>query len=859
MNSDDRQRFSFGQFFENYRGYLIPLAVLVVFGFTAFAIYDLTTEVSYDDVIAALTATKWSSIGLAVFFTALSFVALIGYDMNALAYIGKRLRFVPVSMTAFSAYAVGNTAGFGALSGGAIRFRGYSRLGLTPDEVGRVIAFVTLAFGIGLLAVTALASLVTAPRIGAIVGIDGTWVRWLAILILLALSVLVIIGRDGREVAVGKLKLRLPDTRTSSQQFLITALDIAASASVLYVLLPETDIGWPSFLAIYATAVGAGVLSHVPGGLGVFETIIVAALGNAVDLDQVLGSLVLYRVIYHVLPLLVATLFIIALEVQQLTRHPVASTLRKLEFRLAPLLLATFAMIAGAMLVFSSVTPTPDSDLDILYNYLPLPLVEGAHFLSSILGIVLFVTSRGLAQRLDGAWWTAIVCTALALLFSFVRALALFEASFLITLLIGLLLSAKLFTRPASLFRQALTPTWIVAMLILVAGALTILFFVYREVDYSHELWWQFEFSAEAPRGLRAILGVAIAAAVIAIVSLLRPAATRTAPSTDGDVQRAVSIVMSQDSADANLVRMGDKRLMFSDNGKAFIMYGIQGRSWIALFDPVGPAEETPELVWRFVEEARAQGGRAIFYQISPALLPFCADAGLRAFRLGELAIVELSHFDLKGSRLSGLRQAVNKGLREGLEFEVIQQAEVFASIDALRAVSASWLELHSTREKTFSLGAFREDYVSAQPVAVLRKEGKIVAFATLSLTDTKKEGTVDLMRFAPDAPKGSMDFLFVRIMEYLRDAGYSEFNLGMAPLAGMAQREAAPAWDRVGSVVFEHGERFYNFKGLKAFKSKFHPRWEPRYLAVASVGPAIAMMDATLLIGGGLRGVVGK
>lgn len=114
-------------------------------------------------------------------------------------------------------------------------------------------------------------------------------------------------------------------------------------------------------------------------------------------------------------------------------------------------------------------------------------------------------------------------------------------------------------------------------------------------------------------------------------------------------------------------------------------------------------------------------------------------------------------------------------------------------------------------------------------------------------------------MRFAPDAPKGSMDFLFVRIMEYLRDAGYSEFNLGMAPLAGMSQREVAPVWDRLGSVVFEHGERFYNFKGLKAFKSKFQPRWEPRYLAAATVGPAIAMMDATLLIGGGLRGVVGK
>jgi phosphatidylglycerol lysyltransferase len=859
MSSSDRQQVSFREIFESYRGYLVPLAVLVVFGFTTFAIYDLTTEVRYDDVVAALAATSWSAIGLAIFFTALSFVSLIGYDMNALSYIGKKLPFTPVAMTAFSAYAVGNTAGFGALSGGAIRFRGYSRLGMTPDDIGRVIAFVTLAFGIGLLAVTALASLVTAPRISQLLGVDVGWVRGVAIVIIAGLSILVIIGRDGREITIAKVKLRLPDTRTSSQQFLITALDIAASASVLYVLLPDTGISWPSFLAIYATAVGAGVLSHVPAGLGVFETIIVAALGSTVDIDQVLGSLVLYRVIYHVLPLLVATLFIIALEVQQLSHHPVASTLRKLEFRLAPLLLAAFALMAGAMLVFSSVTPTPDTDLDILYNYLPLPFVESAHFLSSLLGIVLFVTSRGIAQRLDGAWWTATICASLALLFSFVRAIALFEASFLVILIVGLLLSAKLFNRPASLFRQVLTVPWIVAMMILVAAALTILFFVYREVDYSHELWWQFEFSAEAPRGLRAILGVAIVAAAISTFSLLRPAATRTALSSPQDLEKAVSIVMAQDWADANLVRMGDKRLMFSDNGRAFIMYGIQGRSWVALFDPVGPREETQELVWRFVEEARAQGGRAIFYQISPALLPYCADAGLRAFKLGELAIVELAGFDLKGSRLAGLRQAVNKGVREGLAFEMIAQPEVATYIEELRRVSDSWLEAHETREKTFSLGAFRDDYVCAQPVAVLRKDGRIVAFATLSLTDTKKEGTVDLMRFAPDAPKGSMDFLFVRIMEYLRDAGYSEFNLGMAPLAGMAQREAAPVWDRVGSVVFEHGERFYNFKGLKAFKSKFQPRWEPRYLAVASIGPAIAMMDATLLIGGGLRGVVGK
>ena len=123
MESTDRQPNRFRDLIETYRSYLIALAVLLVFAFTTFAIYDLTTEVSYDDVIEALGHTRWSSIELAIFFTALSFAALVGYDMNALAYIGRSLPPVPVAMTAFSAYAVGNTAGFGALSGGAIRFR----------------------------------------------------------------------------------------------------------------------------------------------------------------------------------------------------------------------------------------------------------------------------------------------------------------------------------------------------------------------------------------------------------------------------------------------------------------------------------------------------------------------------------------------------------------------------------------------------------------------------------------------------------------------------------------------------------------------------------------------------------------
>jgi phosphatidylglycerol lysyltransferase len=857
---EETDGFSLRGLFRRYKTLLTAVATLALFCLVGFAIEQLTEEVRYDDVVQALADTKISSMLLALLFTGLSFLALVFYDLNAIEYVGKKLPFPHVAVTAFSAYAVGNTAGFGALSGGAIRYRAYSRLGLTPEDIGRVIAFVTLSFGLGLAGVAAIALLIIADEIGPLVGVSSLLLRLIAGSIIAVLGVVLFMGRDGRILEIGPVAIRLPDSRTWSRQFLVTAFDIAASATVLYVLLPQTAISWPVFLAVYAIAVGLGVLSHVPAGLGVFETVIIASLGSAVNIDAVLGSLVLYRLIYHVLPLMIAVLAVSATEMRRFADHPVASGFRRIGIRLMPQLLSAFAMLLGVMLIFSSVTPTPDENLEFLANYLPLPIVEGAHFLSSLLGLALVVAARGLGQKLDGAWWVAILSSAAALTLSLLKAIALVEAGFLAFLVFGLFVSRRLFRRRASLLNQSMNAAWLTAIAVICVGAVVILLFVYRDVEYSNELWWQFEFAGEAPRGLRAVLGITIIASAIATFSLLRPAASKPEPPSEEGLNRAVGIVEKQRYADANLVRMGDKSIMFSEKGDAFIMYGRQGRSWIALFDPVGERQAVPELVWRFVESARIAGCRAVFYQISPSLLSHCADAGLRAFKLGELAVTDLRTFEMKGGKWANLRQTASRAQRDGLEFEVIPPENVPDVMDELAAVSNAWLEDHNAKEKGFSLGAFDPDYVSAQPVGILKKDGGIVAFANILITAAKDEGTIDLMRFAPDAPKGSMDFLFVQIMEYLRSEGFSHFNLGMAPLSGMSKREAAPVWDRIGSTVFEHGERFYNFKGLRAFKSKFHPQWQPRYLAVSGGGnPMIALVDATLLIGGGLKGVVRK
>lgn len=839
---------------------LAAIAVLATAGLVAFALSRITSEIRYADVLDALGRLGAREIALALLFTALSFGALALYDISALAFIRRKLPLQNVLFTSFVAYSIGNIVGFGALSGGAIRFRAYSRMGLAPGDIARIVAYVTLSFSLGLLLLCALSALAVAPEIAPVAGISPDWLRAGALAVLAGLGLLLLLTRGGRTLSVGPLRLTLPDTRTASQQFLISAVDMAASASVLYVLLPGLDMPWPLFFAVYAAAVGVGILSHVPAGLGAFEAIMIAGLGGSIGVEELLGGLVAYRLVYHIGPLILAVALLTASELRRAGETPLGVELRQIALRLAPNVLAAAALAVGTMLVVSGVTPAPNQTLDLLGQSLPLPIVEAAHFLSSILGLVLFVSARGLARRLDGAWLVAVLTSFGGLVLSVLKAVALVQAGVLAGFLLVLLFNRRVFDRPASLFRQMLGPQWLAAVGVLVVAATGILFFVYQDTQYSHELWWQFEISEEAPRSLRALLGVAIGAAALAVGSLLRPTHQRPEPARPEELARAISIVEHQDDADANLVRMGDKSILFSDSGESFLMYGHQGRSWIALGDPIGADSEFPELVWQFIEFAHASGGRPVFYQISPRLLPACADAGLRAFKLGERASVDLSTFSLAGRRAQTLRNALSRGQREGMVFALIPPEGVPAVLDELQAISDAWLAEHRAREKRFSLGAFEPAYVASQPVAVLRREGRILAFATVMTTATKAAATVDLMRFSPEAPPGTMDLLFVNLLETTRAEGYASFNLGMAPLSGLARRDLAPVWDQIGGALYEHGERFYNFKGVRAFKGKFRPDWEPRYLAAPGTGgAALALMDVTLLIGGGIKGVIGR
>src|SRR5205085_4172097 len=322
--------------------------------------------------------------------------------------------------------------------------------------------------------------------------------------------------------------------------------------------------------------------------------------------------------------------------------------------------------------------------------------------------------------------------------------------------------------------------------------------------------------------------------------------------------ETAASIGRNDNHSQSNLALLGDKPLLFSESGRAVIMYGVEGRSWVAMGDPAGPDEEKSELIWRFRELCDLHAALPVFYEIERQHLHYYLDLGLTLQKIGEEARIPLEDFSLEGGSRKWMRKMQRKVETEGCCFEIVEDPKPILS--ELRDISDAWLAEKKTREKGFSLGFFAEDYVGRFPVAVVRRDDQIVSFANIWITGDKGEVSVDLMRHRTDAPNGVMDYMFLQLILWSKEQGYESFNLGMAPLSGLENRSLGTVWNRVGALAYRFGENFYNFQGLRQYKEKFDPVWEPMYLASPGglVLPRILINLATL-ISGGMRGVVAK
>lgn len=526
----------------------------------------------------------------------------------------------------------------------------------------------------------------------------------------------------------------------------------------------------------------------------------------------------------------------------------------------APKALALLTAAAGIMLLASGATPSDPARFMWLAEHAPIVLIEISHFLSSVLGIVLILLAFGLSRRLDAAWaGTLMVLFATAVL-------ALFkgfdwEESIILLVLGGLLAPCReAFPRRARLSRLEISPGWLLSAAAAVIGAGLAGWWSFQHLDYADVSVLKVLGNHDAERALRSSIGAAIVLLAVGVWRLLAtPATPPVVGETDCDFHRVRAALASAEVAEpwSNLALRGDKRFLFSESGHTFLMFGVRGRSWIALGPPIGRRDERLDLLWAFRELADAHAARPGIYGVTPEDLPDIVELGFSIQKIGESAAVPLDSFSLEGRKRGNLRRSWRKTGECGACFEVAPVGLSPCRFEELKAVSDQWLAHHAGGEKTFSLGGFEPAYIAEFPIAVVRVDGRVVAFATLWTTAQRTAFSIDLMRYADDAPKDVMDFLFVELLHWGREQGYVAFEFGMAPLAGLEDRPLAPIMSRVGRLMFERGEEIYNFRGVHRFKDKYDPVWQPRYMAAPNKW-AIPMLlaDVGIMSSGGMSGI---
>lgn len=527
---------------------------------------------------------------------------------------------------------------------------------------------------------------------------------------------------------------------------------------------------------------------------------------------------------------------------------------------LAPRMLSLLTFLAGAFLLVSGALPPAIERMKALTRVFPPGVIDASHFTGSVLGASLLVLAHGLSRRLDAAFGLTLLALALGVVTSILKGMRYEEAAALALLLLVLWRARPAFDRRARFFDTRFSSGWTLAVAAVVGASIWIGFFAFRHVEYSNELWWQFGVNAAASRFLRASVGTAVFLLLVALARLLSPAAHVVPEPRDDELEAAARIVDHQPWSLPNLVFLRDKGIIFDEAHDGFVMYGVQARTWVALGDPVGPPGRAGELIRRFLAECDDFGGVPVFYEVRDADLPLYTGCGLTAIKLGEEARIELPTFALTGGRWAKQRQHLRRLERDGISFRVIPRGETAAIMDRLRAISDEWLELKAGGEKGFSLGSFREDYLSRFDLAVMQRGDEIVAFANLWTTAARVELATDLIRYNRSAPSETMEALLLHAMLWGQSQGYHWFSLGVAPLSGFERSSAAPLWSRIGSFLYAHGEALYRFRGLRAFKEKFHPEWVPRYLVYpgGNTLPRV-VADIAALIAGGYRRVVLK
>ena len=332
------------------------------------------------------------------------------------------------------------------------------------------------------------------------------------------------------------------------------------------------------------------------------------------------------------------------------------------------------------------------------------------------------------------------------------------------------------------------------------------------------------------------IFVIGFAALGFSLLMILRPVVIHV-PATAEERRRVAEIVTKYGrSVVAPLAVFNDKHYFFSPGGTV-IAYAVRGRGAMALGDPIGPSEDAAATISAFKAFCAQNDWQPFFLGVLPDRLQDYRSNGLTPLHAFFEAVVPLDSFSLEGHQNSGFRKPYNKLANLGYQVKLHVPPLEDKFLHELRMVNNDWLSTRVGGEKYFCVGWFNDDYIRNCPVlAVHTPNGKVTAFTNLLVIKPKIEITSDLVRYNQKLENGTMEFLIVSMLLWARSQGYETFSLTGSTYSGKKKKQKISLEVKTLDVLSALINPFVNLKGLFAFYDKFHPRWDPLYVAFPGI-----------------------
>lgn len=631
----------------------------------------------------------------------------------------------------------------------------------------------------------------------------------------------------------------LSENQFSKKQLLITLIisTLIDVVGIIHLYLAMLALGFtpslPAAILGYIAMVILLIVSPLLRGLGAIEVTLTYILSQyGFSLTAAASITLLYRLFEFWTPLFIS----------------IASFFSKKDNIILRVLPAVFIFAVGIVNIISVITPALPHRLHAIKNLLPADFILASNALVLISGLLLIIIAIFLMQGSKRAWYAAVILTSISIIGHITKGIDYEEALFT-----SLALFSLYYTR--SHYRLRSNPVYTklsIKVIIYGFGAILLYgilgfyfmderhfgvdFHFFNSINIVLRLFFLLSDSGLSPQTrfgelfIESFYWASGSYLLFIAIGLLLPY-FRKPYNTKEEVAQVKSLVAHFGHSDLDYFKIYPDKLFFlTANRQAFISFKTTGNMAIVLEDPVAEnAEAMKDAVLAFDNYCKKTGLVSIYYRVPEESLSIYTSLHKKYFPIGEEAIVNLSTFNLEGSKMKSLRNSVHHLTNDGFVRKIYEPPIQEGLLQKLELVSNQWLAALGQKELTFTEGIFDPSILKNQTIITIEDtEERVYAF--LNLISIYKPGmaSYDLIRKVADAPNGILDLLLTKTFFYLKEQGYQEVNMGLAQLSGIP---GANLTQKTVRFAYENLKVFGEFKGLRKYKEKFNPSWEKRYL----------------------------